>query len=122
MGTSCSFLSETTTTCGLFSGIIYLVWEMNPEEESFEYRQKHEISALQAIYLEDFVMINQRGNDSESSSKPTEFILHLKPHQGTANTNEVYAKLDLRVQLCESYPESATNSIRRRTWHITKRY
>jgi len=80
---------------------------MNPEEESFEYRQKHEISALQAIYLEDFVMINQRGNDSESSSKPTEFILHLKPHQGTANTNEVYAKLDLRVQLCESYPESS---------------
>ena len=49
----------------------------------------------------------QRGNDSESSSKPTEFILHLKPHQGTANTNEVYAKLDLRVQLCKSYPESS---------------
>ena len=50
-------------------------------------------------------MIN--ANDSkEKTSEPVEFVLHLKPHQGSAKYNEVYANIDLRFQLPETYPDS----------------
>lgn len=51
-------------------------------------------------------MVNSNDNENESSN-PVEFILNLKPLQGSTKYNEVYAAIKLHFRLSKTYPESS---------------
>ena len=51
-------------------------------------------------------MVN--AHDTENvSPDPVEFVLCLKPHQGSTKYNEVHATINIRFKLSETYPESS---------------
>ena len=51
-------------------------------------------------------MVNSNDNENESSNH-VEFILNLKPLQGSTKYNEVYAAIKLHFRLSKTYPESS---------------
>lgn len=58
---------------------------------------------IQAIFLEDFVLVNSCSNNGEEWSPP-EFVLLLKPQQGLSQ-DEVYATVNLHIKFCSKYPK-----------------
>ncbi|XP_070577673.1 eIF-2-alpha kinase GCN2-like [Ptychodera flava] len=71
--------------------------------ETPQERQENELQVLKAIFMDD--CRDLREDDPWQVQRPLEVVLHLLPSESMRGETEVYAKIDLRINCTENYPD-----------------
>ena len=73
------------------------------DSDARQERQENEINALKAIFGEE--LEDLRTQNEADTWKPLDFVLYLRPQQGSSGVQEIHAQIHLRIQCSHLYPQ-----------------